>query len=46
MTLRLKQLEADPSLQPWLLRTLVLHDRQVMIGHVLGDVWCPIIHQH
>lgn len=34
MTLRLKQLEADPSLQPWLLRTLVLHARQVMIGHI------------
>ncbi|MES2921734.1 MAG: GNAT family N-acetyltransferase [Verrucomicrobiota bacterium] len=34
MALRLEQLEADPSLQPWLLRALVLRDRQVMVGHI------------
>ena len=34
MALRLEQLEADPSLQPWLLRALVLRDSQVMVGHI------------
>ncbi len=34
MALRLEQLEADPSLQPWLLRALVLRDRQVMVGYI------------
>ena len=32
--LRLQQLDADPTLQPWLLRAIVLHATQVMIGHI------------
>jgi len=34
MAMRLRQLEADPSLQPWLLRAMALRDRPVMIGHI------------
>jgi len=34
MSLRLKQLEADPTLQPWLLRAMVLRERRVMVGHI------------
>lgn len=34
MALRQQQLEADPSLQPWLLRAIVLRDRREMIGHI------------
>ncbi len=34
MSLRLKQLESNPSLQPWLLRALVLRERRVMVGHI------------
>jgi ribosomal-protein-alanine N-acetyltransferase len=31
---RLKQLEADSSLQPWLLRAIVLRDEQTLVGHI------------
>ncbi|MDP1592098.1 MAG: GNAT family protein [Prosthecobacter sp.] len=34
MALRLEQLEADPSLQPWLLRALVLREHRVMVGYI------------
>ena len=34
LSLRLEQLEADPALQPWLLRAMVLRERRVMIGHI------------
>ena len=34
MALRLKQLEADPTLQPWLLRAMVLRERRVMVGYI------------
>ena len=34
MSLRLKQLELDPTLQPWLLRAMVLRERRVMVGHI------------
>jgi RimJ/RimL family protein N-acetyltransferase len=34
MALRLEQLESNPSLQPWLLRALVLRERRVMVGHI------------
>ncbi len=34
MALRLEQLEADPSLQSWLLRALVLREGRVMVGHI------------
>lgn len=32
--LRLDQLEADPSLQPWLLRGMVLRSTNQLIGHI------------
>jgi ribosomal-protein-alanine N-acetyltransferase len=31
---RLKQLEADPSLEQWLLRAIVLRDEHIMVGHI------------
>ncbi len=31
---RLRQLEAEPALQPWLLRAMVQRDRRVMVGHI------------
>ena len=34
LRLRLRQLEAEPALQPWLLRAIVLRDTQVMAGHI------------
>ena len=34
IALRLKQLEADPTFQPWSLRAMVLRERHVMIGHI------------
>ena len=32
--LRLGQLEDDPTLQPWLLRAMVLRETGVMVGHI------------
>lgn len=32
--LRLEQLRADPSLQPWLLRAIVQRDTGAMVGHI------------
>lgn len=47
---RLRQLEADPALQPWLLRAMVLRGDRTMVGHIgfhsapapdyLRE-WCP-----
>ncbi len=34
LTLRLKQLETNPTLYPWLLRAIGLRDTQEMIGHI------------
>ena len=34
LALRLRQLEAEPSLQPWLLRAIVHRERGVMVGHI------------
>jgi RimJ/RimL family protein N-acetyltransferase len=34
MALRLEQLEANPTLQPWLLRAMVLRECRVMVGHI------------
>ena len=34
MDIRLPQLQADPSLQPWLLRAVVLRQTGEMIGHI------------
>jgi RimJ/RimL family protein N-acetyltransferase len=34
MSLRLQQLEADPTLQRWLLRAMVFRERRVMVGHI------------
>ena len=34
IALRLKQLEADPTFQPWSLRAMILRERHVMIGHI------------
>ena len=34
IALRLRQLEADPTFQPWSLRAMVLRERHVMIGHI------------
>jgi ribosomal-protein-alanine N-acetyltransferase len=34
LALRLRQLDEDPSLQPWLLRAIGLRDRGVMVGHI------------
>lgn len=33
LQVRLKQLRQDPGLAPWLLRSLVLRDEQVMVGY-------------
>jgi RimJ/RimL family protein N-acetyltransferase len=32
--LRLQQLEAEPALQPWLLRAMALREHGMMIGHI------------
>jgi ribosomal-protein-alanine N-acetyltransferase len=32
--LRLHQLEAEPALQPWLLRAMALREKRMMIGHI------------
>ena len=34
LALRLQQLEEDPSLQPWLLRAMVLRQTGEMVGHI------------
>src|SRR5262245_60823926 len=34
LSLRLKQLEADPALQPWLLRAMALRGTGVMVGTI------------
>lgn len=34
LSLRLGQLEADPSLQPWLLRAIVRRSDRIMVGHI------------
>lgn len=34
LSLRLKQIEEDPTVQPWLLRAIALRDMPVMIGHI------------
>jgi [ribosomal protein S5]-alanine N-acetyltransferase len=34
LSLRLKQLEADQSLGPWLIRAMALRQRGVMVGHI------------
>lgn len=34
IALRLEQLEADPTFQPWSLRAMILRERNVMIGHI------------
>ncbi len=34
VSLRLRQLEADPALQPWLLRAIALRSDGQMIGHI------------
>lgn len=34
LALRLRQLEADPTLAPWLLRAIVLRSEQQMVGHI------------
>ena len=34
LKLRLQQLEADPELQPWLLRAMRLRSTNTMIGHI------------
>ena len=34
MSLRLRQLEAEPTFQPWSLRAMVLRDCRMMIGHI------------
>lgn len=34
LSLRLRQLEADPALAPWLLRAMILRDTRTMIGHI------------
>jgi [ribosomal protein S5]-alanine N-acetyltransferase len=34
LEMRLKQLEEDPSLQPWLLRTMVLRSNRAAVGHI------------
>lgn len=31
---RLRQLEADPSLEPWLIRAIVLRDEHIIVGHI------------
>lgn len=34
LKLRLRQLEADPTLQPWLLRVISVRESRTMIGHI------------
>jgi len=34
MELRLSELEADPGLQPWLLKAISLRERAVFVGHI------------
>jgi len=31
---RLRQLEEDPSLEPWLIRAIVLRDEHIKVGHI------------
>src|SRR5690349_424916 len=32
--LRLKNLQENPALQPWLVRAIALRDQRVMVGHI------------
>ena len=34
MSLRLQQLQAEATFQPWSLRAMALRDRRVMVGHI------------
>jgi RimJ/RimL family protein N-acetyltransferase len=34
LALRLKQLERNPELQPWLLRAMILRETRTMVGHI------------
>jgi len=34
MELRVKQLEENPGLQPWLLRAISLRERRLLVGHI------------
>jgi ribosomal-protein-alanine N-acetyltransferase len=34
LAMRLAQIEADPAVQPWLLRAIVLRESRTMIGHI------------
>jgi RimJ/RimL family protein N-acetyltransferase len=34
LAMRLAQIEADPSYQPWSLRAMVLRETRVMVGHI------------
>jgi ribosomal-protein-alanine N-acetyltransferase len=34
MQYRLEQLRSDPTVQPWLLRAMVLREERVMVGHI------------
>lgn len=34
LSLRLRQLDEDPSLEPWLLRAMVLPETRAMVGHI------------
>ena len=34
LAMRLRQLEEDPALEPWLLRAMVLRSSRTMIGHI------------
>src|SRR5271170_613751 len=34
LAMRLRQLEDDPALEPWLLRAMVLRSSRTMIGHI------------
>jgi ribosomal-protein-alanine N-acetyltransferase len=34
LSLRLEQVEAEPTLQPWLLRAMVLRTEDVFVGHI------------
>ena len=34
MCLRLQQIEAEPTFQPWSLRAMVLRDHRMMVGHI------------
>jgi len=34
LSMRLKQLEDDPTLQPWLVRAMVVRETGIMVGHI------------